>query len=157
MCCFERAKPRSVCAANQKNGSHTCMHWPMSGPTEDAPKQAGLAKADHGTKTGLWRNRGAQAGLSSSTRRLHRVPHCRPCQAHDPMIRPITTRFHVQLCVSKFPRSHDPAHGNIGNTKWDEESADLETLETQSRTKSGIETLETQSPTRSSMVRKSQL
>ena len=39
------------------------MHWPMSGPTEDAPKQAGLAKADHGTKTGLWwRNRGAQAG-----------------------------------------------------------------------------------------------
>ena len=103
----------------------------MSGPTEDAPKQAGLAKADHGTKTGLWRNRGAQAGWRGheswrrariskvklgmgrgaeagfsmaklgmgrgtqaglSTRRLHRVPHCRPCQAHDPMIRPITTR-----------------------------------------------------------------
>ena len=47
------------------------------------------------------------------------------------------------------------SNGNIGNAKWGKESADLETLETQSHTKSDVETLDTQSPTRNSMVQKS--
>ena len=35
------------------------------------------------------------------------------------------------------------SNGNSGNAKWGKESADLETLETQSHTKSDVEALDT--------------